>query len=550
MNKKIYAGLSILVVLVLLSAACRSTAPSGPPSNAQVIQVIASTNLQSWLDQSAQEFNQQEIESPSGKPYYVVTSYADAGRVVADGVQSQRLPALWVPDSYAWAQMMAERGNAAYQDDCQSIVQSPLVIAMWQPLAEALGWPGRDLGWLDIGSLAADPSAWLYYSGGQFGPALRVGHAHPGLSGAGASTLLAVVHAAESSAESLDAAQISQPIVQASVGAFEGSVSTFSPNTADLWASMRERGSSYLGAAVVYENQIFEAKDQQPAIVPIYPFEGTFVADFPACVANSAGDDERAGAVQFRQYLLSAPAQEQAQALGLRPVGSGVAATAFDGTIFSLEKPSATFAEPSVDVIYAIQDLWQAARKAVNLVMVIDTSGSMEGSKIESVRQAAAEFIQTMGDNDYLSILTYPGGSEVERLVYATQVGPARQQIIQAVQNLKARQATPLYDSIGEAAQVIAETTSSRTSNAIVILSDGRDTFSTRYTFDNNLISLTVANSTTVYTIAYGGDADVEILQSLAARANGNFYLGDQASIASIYQEMSVIFGGSAGIGR
>ena len=53
------------------------------------------------------------------------------------------------------------------------------------------------LGWLDIGSLAADPSAWAYYSGGQFqGDVLRLGHTHPGLSGSGASTLLAIVQAA------------------------------------------------------------------------------------------------------------------------------------------------------------------------------------------------------------------------------------------------------------------------------------------------------------------------------------------------------------------
>jgi hypothetical protein len=36
----------------------------------------------------------------------------------------------------------------------------------------------------------------------------------------------------------------------------------------------------------------------------------------------------------------------------------------------------------------------------------------------------------------------------------------------------------------------------------------------------------------------------------MARRTNGNFYLGDEASIAGIYEEMSAAFGGSAGIGR
>jgi hypothetical protein len=84
----------------------------------------------------------------------------------------------------------------------------------------------------------------------------------------------------------------------------------------------------------------------------------------------------------------------------------------------------------------------------------------------------------------------------------------------------------------------------------MVVLSDGMDTSSERYGFSQELIDLATGHSTTIYTIAYGSDADEKILEDLALQANGNFYLGDQANIASIYGEMSIIFGGSAGIGR
>jgi hypothetical protein len=40
------------------------------------------------------------------------------------------------------------------------------------------------------------------------------------------------------------------------------------------------------------------------------------------------------------------------------------------------------------------------------------------------------------------------------------------------------------------------------------------------------------------------------MLSELAARGNGNFYLGDEASIAAIYEEMSAAFGGTLGVGR
>jgi hypothetical protein len=53
-----------------------------------------------------------------------------------------------------------------------------------------------------------------------------------------------------------------------------------------------------------------------------------------------------------------------------------------------------------------------------------------------------------------------------------------------------------------------------------------------------------------VFTIAYGSDADQRILKDLALQTNGKFYLGTEANIDEIYQEMSAAFGGAVGIGR
>ena len=86
--------------------------------------------------------------------------------------------------------------------------------------------------------------------------------------------------------------------------------------------------------------------------------------------------------------------------------------------------------------------------------------------------------------------------------------------------------------------------------NAMVVLSDGQDTRSYRYSFNQELIDTATGNNTTIFTIAYGGDADEGVLGQLAISGNGNFYRGDEASIAAIYDEMSAAFGGSVGVGR
>ncbi len=63
-------------------------------------------------------------------------------------------------------------------------------------------------------------------------------------------------------------------------------------------------------------------------------------------------------------------------------------------------------------------------------------------------------------------------------------------------------------------------------------------------------MDMAASNGTTVFAIAYGEDADRDVLTKLAFGANGNFFLGDEASIAAIYDELSAAFGGNVGIGR
>lgn len=545
-----------LLLIALLSsslAGCGSFAGDGqPPSNAVVLQVSANPNLTAWLTGAAKTFNASNTQISNGKPVYVVLQTAEAGQAVLDmTAKNAALPDVWIPDSPEWADILAGKGQADFQGDCMSVAQSPLVIAVWRPVAESLGWPGRSLGWLDIGSLAADPSAWAYYSGGQFGTKFRLGHTHPGLSATGADTLLAVVQAALSKKEPVAANEIQQPIVQASVGAFEGAVASFGTSTDSLGQSMRQRGTGYLAAAIVYESTVIQYGAGDPAIVPIYPFEGTFVATHPACINSAKGSDAQEAARAFRDYLTGAKAQQQAVANGLRPVNPQVSAAALAGTVpgVDLSQPKVVFAPPDAESVFAVQTLWQAARKNVNLVMILDTSGSMEGSKIENVRLAAIQFVAEMGDKDYITLITYVDDRAVIQAEHV-QVGAKRQELITQISGFGARGSTPLYDSIGLAAEVLGRSSSSQTTNVMVVLTDGLDTISNAYHFDDTLIAAAIANDTTIFTIAYGGDADQNILSKLAQKANGNFYLGTEANIGAIYQEMSAAFGGSQGIGR
>ncbi|MCB9421888.1 MAG: VWA domain-containing protein [Ardenticatenaceae bacterium] len=547
MKLRNFRGIFVLLTFLgLVTIACGLSGgdgDSGPPRNAVVINVMANTSLTPWLETAVANFNAAKTENAAGDPVYVQLTSTEAGQAVSD------LPGgsydMWIPDEQVWVNVLADQGDNDFQGDCVSVAQSPLVIGMWRDVAEALGWPGLQLGWLDMGSLAADPAAWDYYSGGDFGESFRLGHTHPGLSGTGTSTLLALVQAAQSKTNAVSTADIDQPIVQASVGAFEGGVAWFSNSSDALGATMSSRDISYLSAAVMYEATVVHYGNGR--IVPIYPLEGTFMADFPACISQS-GDGEAARI--FRDYLLGEEGQGTAVTYGLRPVNNNVSVgfPLDSSNGIDLEQPAIVFNNPSVETIYAVQELWQSARKDVNLVMLLDTSGSMRGDKIDNMKAAAVQFVENMGDDDYISLIAF--STEPQLIVSHVRIGDTRAKVINEISNLRATGDTTLFDAIGDGAQLASETTRVDTANALVVLTDGEDTRSYRYRFDQTLIDAVLNSQATVFTIAYGSDADEGTLSAIASEANGNFYLGDEASIEAIYEEMSAAFGGSAGVGR
>ncbi len=547
-NKAIRAIIMMVGILSLTALACGFGSDEGPPRNAAIVNVTANSSLDGWLTDATEQFNAAEVETAAGNQIYVQLNLADSGEAITDITDTDLNPSLWIPAENVWVNVLADQGNNNYLNDCESLANSPLVIATWRPVAEALGWPSLPLGWLDVGSLAADPSAWNYYSGGEYGDSLRLGHTHPGLSGSGASTLLAIVQAAESKSDAVSVEDIQQPIVQASVGAFEAAVSWFSSSTGDLGRTMAERGNQFLGAGVMYESDVVSNGDGE--LVPIYPLEGTFVANHPACINDQGEAEVQEASRLFREYLLGDEAQQLAVSNGLRPANQSteIGSPLDPSRGVDLEEPRIVFDSPGIDTLYAAQELWQSARKDVNLVMLLDVSGSMEGDKMEQMRSAAIQFVEQMGDDDLITIIAF--SHELPLVVNNQRVETSREQVIASIDNLEAYGDTALYDAIGIGATILEQNSTPDTANALVVLTDGQDTYSYRYEFNQDLIDLAAGDGTTVFSIAYGDDADVDILSRLALGANGNFFRGDEASIAAIYDEMSAAFGGSVGVGR
>ena len=534
-------------LLGVILMACARGPLTAPPSGSVVVEVKANLSAFTWLSNAASEFNNSNAKTKAGRGVWVNVTGIESEAAISSMVSKSRAD-MWFPDSEVWADLAAQNGVGVFKADCVSTAHSPLVIAMHRPIAEALGYPARTLGWLDLSSLAGDPSAWQYYSGGQFGKTLRFAHAHPGLSASGASALLAVVQAAKQQQQPVNAADIKQPVVQASISAFESNIALFGSSSPQLAGVMISRGVDYLGAAVLYESDI-AIMDKDSDIVPVYPLEGTYVATHPGCTNGASSADAQEGAVLFRTWLVGDKGQKLAAAAGMRPVSTTIRPELLTPDRgFDLQQPKFVLGAPTAESIVALLDIWKSARKPVNLVMVLDVSGSMAGAKITGMRSAAAQFVEQMANDDQLTLISFSTG--INTLVSGQRLESVRTSAASAIRALQASGNTALYDAVAAGQDAIKKTNSPRRTNIIVFLTDGNDTSSKTWRFDQKLLDYVKQNSTSVYTIGYGTDADFEKLSVIAEASNGNYYAGDAANIASIYQDMSTAFGGGGGVGR
>ncbi len=289
------------------------------------------------------------------------------------------------------------------------------------------------------------------------------------------------------------------------------------------------------------------ASKSDTPIVPIYPFDGTFFATHPACVRSDAPAQQQEAAKLFRQFLTGKDAQTRAAKTGLRPIlNLDTKITRAEGVDWS--QPKLNFGAQNGAAIGAVQSLWLSARRGVNVVMTLDVSGSMAGDKLRSMQSAAAQFVQQMGDADQISLISFSTAPRV--LMRAQSIKTARASAVNAINGLVANGNTAIWDSLGESAKLINETKSSARTNVIILLTDGQDNSSRAYQFGEALFKQAASNDTNVYTIAYGGDADNARLDELAKKSGGVSYKGSEANIGKIYQEMSAVFGGNAGVGR
>ena len=162
------------------------------------------------------------------------------------------------------------------------------------------------------------------------------------------------------------------------------------------------------------------------------------------------------------------------------------------------------------------------AGKDANVVLVADTSGSMDGPKIREVKRTALDFFINVSDPaEYIGLLDFD--DDVRVVVELSARGSVSQADWErAVNSLDSNGGTAFYDGVVYAIDMLEEIGSRERVNIILALTDGADSDS-RMSLSDVISRLEQATvPITLYALAYGGSGgyDKGVLDELA-RAGG-----------------------------
>ena len=564
----------VAVVLIGVVRACTSgdddAGDAGQPlkcsGDSTQLHVTSSPEKFGLMQQVAREYSGRTV---AGKCADVVVSTKSSGEAMAnlaDGwneAASGPRPDVWSPAGSAWVTLLKQRAtkndkpSVLTDAKAEPIVNAPLVIAMPKPMAEALGWPDKSIGWKDLSALAVDPQGWSRYNHPEWGK-FRLGKTNPNLSTSGLNATIGSYQAATGVTSDLTAANLADPKVQAFVGGVEQSIEHYGDTTLTFLSNLQQaddRGAalSYISAVAVEENSLVAYNQGNPTgdpatlgkhakpkvpLAAIYPSDGTLMSDHPFVVLNTADEARKQVAADFLAYLHSDPVQATFADQGFRSYRNvaGGQVTKDNGAL--PDTKLTVLSPPNPTVLDGVLQSWAQLRKKANVLLVVDVSGSMgapvEGTgktKMDLAKSAAVEALGQFGDQDKVGLWMFSTGLDGDRdyqeLAPVAPVGGQRDVLKSRLEGLTPNGGTGLYDVSLASFKQMQSIRDPKSINAVVVLTDGRNEDGNGVSLDNLLPQLTVEDSgesVHMFTIAYGGDADQDVLRQIAQATNGAEY--------------------------
>ncbi|MGW1794712.1 substrate-binding and vWA domain-containing protein [Streptomyces sp. NPDC001984] len=505
--------LAVLAATAALLTACTSAQEhDDKPQDAKPVPGTLRVLASSELSDMAPVLNQ--VQKDTGitvKPTYMGT--LDAVDLVAKGRADKTYDALWLSsDDY-----LRLRPDAAKKIVSETpVMSSPVAIGVRTEAVARLHWKPEDVTWSQIEQAVQDGK-------------LTYGMTDPARSNSGFSTLVSVASALSGAQSALTDADVAKATPRLKEF-FKGQKLT---SGSSGWLALAYKRRGNVDALLNYESVLKGI----PGLTVIRPRDGVITADYPisTLAASSAGtrDDVRRLTEALRSESLQKLITERTHR---RPVVPSVRPAAGLDMSRRRELPF----PGSRSVADGLLDSYEnKLRRPSRTVYVLDTSGSMEGDRLERLKKALTGLTGDFRQREEVTLM--PFGSDVKS-VRTHVVSPSDPQsglkaIRQDTDALTADGNTAIYTSLQKAYEHLGGGEDTFTS--IVLMTDGENTTGVKPgDFDAFYRGLTLAQrETPVFPILFG-DSDQAELQHIADLTGGRLFDARQGSLDGAFEEI------------
>ena len=550
------------------------------PANSAQLTVAVSQPIAGSLQERADSFNKLKLRTVDGELMRVELVRLSPLEMVQESLRQPGFQAV-APDSSLWLDLI-ERSwaelfpiapgslPASRVGPSTRFAVSPIVIAAHAEAARILGWPQQAVGWTEVQARAI--ASFTEFTWG-----------HPSVnSAAGVLAILSEFYTGAGVTRGLTKEIAARPEVIDYVRSVETVAyvlpdgDQMAPNQVGAEGRPLPAGNAdnvVLGAFATQEQTVIawnhsSARDRprllgvddrdrrlpEGELVAIYPKEGTLWADYPLALLELDGRtgpaitrNQRRTYRAFASFLLEEESQFAFLQAGFRPVDLTIDLTAAPSPFAGSSAvnpllPQTLLPLPPAQVMEMVLDIWRYTKRPANIVLIVDTSESMEGTKLASSKAALHGFIdEIQGDRDRVGLVEF--GSGIKQHGSLQQLDESgRDYLSQLIENMQASGYTDLIDAVWAAHSDLQNVGDTEAINAIVVMTDGRDNDSDSRLQDLQQAVQQAQLPVAIHTIAFGRDADVSLLRNLARIGGGRFHRADETNLEELYRHISTYF--------
>lgn len=571
----------LLSLLVVTLVACDG-GDSGPNlADAVQVDIVYAPESDLYMPQVIADFNesyQKGINPVTGeplaegeKPIQVTGQPGSSGTVmqgivnafIAPNNQNVAQPVIFQPSVSHWLALVNFQSgrNVFNLAEAEATALAPVVMAIWESRLEAIrqtvGY--EDVGWEELMMVLDSPNGWQDFGLPDARRQVYYGHTDPYVSSTALSTLIAEFYASAYNqgfepGQRIGLEQVRDPEVQQGVRDIEQLIRHYSSRTTEFKEYIAQ-GTEYLDFVALEENDLIYINEGKTEIQPpeklvaLYPKEGTFWHEHPMGIVNApwVTDEQQDAARIFVDYVLTEPVQTLIMENGFRPANPDVE-LAYPFVVengVTPQGPSNVLAVPAPDVIAEIQQSWSFVKKQADVMLLIDVSGSMQSDgKLEQAKEAAIAFIDNLETDTNVGLSVF--SDTVTELVELDSLETNRSRLTGFINSLRTEGGTELYQSVRDMVDEMNNLEAENRIRAVVILSDGEDTGDSGVSLNDAIRAISASrdelNPVIVIPVAYGSDADINALNSIARASATRVQAGDPDNIQSLLELISSYF--------